>query len=118
ANDNSARLTTAWVSGTLYAFFASGRAPSVAATPAAVAFASFSGLPVNAASALSARYGTGATPPSTMRTSAATPFFTVAIAATLQSAKSQISRTISLMYTAFAPAGAVGTSIAVRISFG
>jgi hypothetical protein len=38
ASERRARFTTACVSGTLYAFFVSGRAPSTAARPAAAAF--------------------------------------------------------------------------------
>src|SRR5207237_3213269 len=96
ASDSSARFTTACVSGTLYPFLASGRAPSTAARPAAAALASLSGLPTIAASAFAARYGIGATPPSTMRASETRPSCIVTIAATLHNAKSQISRTISL----------------------
>src|SRR5205085_486490 len=83
ARESNARLTTACVSGTLYAFLASGRAPSTAARAAAAHDASLRGFPLIAASALTERYGIGATPPSTMRASCTTPFWTVTIAATL-----------------------------------
>src|SRR5829696_3829956 len=65
----NARRTSVWASGTLYAFFSSGRASASAILPASASTSRVKFFPVRNFSAAGTRQGIGATPPRTMRAS-------------------------------------------------
>src|SRR4029453_337349 len=116
ARSRIVRRTRFFVSGSLYAFFARGRAPAIASSPAFAAVSSVMACPASARSTSGSRQGIGATPPRTTRASRQMGPSICSTTAALTTACVHASRSSTFAYTLRVPARAAGICTDVRIS--